>query len=104
VKQRKKTTFKDAPVSEKNRQHILDILKEEGFTEEQLNEITWEQVWKLYLDSVGELLSRELSPVYNALEKNPQLATLLSPLIKDLRKALEDLGKSAEEMEEKGSQ
>lgn len=104
MEQGKKTTFKNASISEKSRQHILDILKEEGFTEEQLNEMAWEQVWKLYLDSIGELFSRELSPVYNALEKNPQLATTLSPLIKDVRKALEDLEKSAEEMEKKGSQ
>lgn len=100
----KRYLFKQAPISERNKQHILDILKEEGLTEEQINEMPWEQLWKLYLDSVGELLFRELSPVYNALEKNPQLATMLSPLIKDLRKALEDMERSAEEMEKKGSQ
>ena len=100
-----KTTFKEAPISVANRQHILDILKEEGFSEEQLDKMLWKRVWTLYLDSVGELFSRELGPIHNALEKNPHLATMLSPFMKELQKIVEDLEKSVKESEEeKGSQ
>ena len=103
-----KTTFKDAPLSAANRQHVLDILKEEGFSEEQLNGMLLEQVWKLYLDSVRELFSREIGSAYNAFEKNPRMAAMLSPLmsqlIKELHKIVENLEKTAKEShEEKGS-
>ena len=100
----RKTTFKDAQISAANRQHILDILKEEGFSEEQLDGMLWEQVWKLYLDSVRELLSREFGSIGNELERNPHLAAVLQPFVRELRKSLEDLEKSAEESgEKKGS-
>lgn len=97
MKKNSQTTFKDASISESNRRHILDILKKEGFTEEQLNKMPFEKVWQLYLDSLGEFFSRELSPVYDFLEKNPHAATVLSPLIKELLRIAEDLEKSVEE-------
>jgi hypothetical protein len=100
MRRKRKETFKSAPISEENRQHILAILREDGFTEKQLNKMPWERVWKLYLDSIGELVSRELSPIYYALEKNPRLAIELSPFIKELHKIAEDLEKSVKESDE----
>jgi len=82
MKKRRQTSFKEGSISEENRQHILDILKEEGFTEEQLNEMALEKVWKLYLDSVGEFFSREMGLINKSLEENPQLISILNPLIK----------------------
>ena len=101
MKKEGQTTFKQAPVSERNKQHILDILKEEGLTEKQINEMPWEKVWKLYLESVGELFSREFGFIYKALEENPRFAHMLNPGIKAMREGLEKFVKELEDKEKK---
>jgi len=90
------TTFKTSPISEENKRHILAILKEEGFTEEQLSEMPSEQVWKLYIDSISETMSSEISEMARAFERNPQLASTFNPWIKRMNRQLEDLVDSLE--------
>jgi len=93
----RKTTFKEAAVSAESKQQIICALREEGFTEEQLNEMTWERVWKLYVDSFQELFSRELGATCTLMEKNPQSIPALEPHIEELCRTLKDLEKWAED-------
>jgi hypothetical protein len=74
----------------------LAILKEEGFTEEQLDEMPVEQVWKLYIESIGETMSNEISKMARAFERDPQLASTFNPWIRRMNRQLEDLVDSLE--------
>jgi len=95
-------TFRETILSEDSRQNIVRVLKEEGFSEEQLNAMSSEKVWKLYIDSLSETMSSEISEIARAFERNPQLASTFNPLIKRMNRQLEDLVDSLEkELDEK---
>jgi len=95
-------TFRETILSEDSRQNIVRVLKEEGFSEEQLNAMSSEKVWKLYIDSLSETMSSEISEIARAFERNPQLALTFNPLIKRMNRQLEDLVDSLEkELDEK---
>ena len=95
-------TFRETILSDDSRQNIVRVLKEEGFSEEQLNAMSSEKVWKLYIDSLSETMSREISEIARAFERNPQLASTFNPLIKRMNRQLEDLVDSLEkELDEK---
>jgi ribosome-interacting GTPase 1 len=89
-------TFRETPLSDDDRQSIVSVLKEEGFSEEQLNAMSSEKVWKLYIDSLSETMSSEISEMARAFERNPQLASTFNPLIKRMNRQLEDLADSLE--------
>lgn len=95
-------TFRETILSDDSRQNIVRVLKEEGFSEEQLNAMSSEKVWKLYIDSLSETMSSEISEIARAFERNPQLASAFNPLIKRMNRQLEDLVDSLEkELDEK---
>jgi len=95
-------TFRETILSDDSRQNIVRVLKEEGFSEEQLNAMSSEKVWKLYIDSLSETMSSEISEIARAFERNPQLASTFNPLIKRMNLQLEDLVDSLEkELDEK---
>ena len=95
-------TFRETILSDDSRQNIVRVLKEEGFSEEQLNAMSSEKVWKLYIDSLSETMSSEISEIARAFERNPQLASTFNPLIKRMNRQLEDLVDSLEnELDEK---
>ena len=95
-------TFRETILSDDSRQNIVRVLKEEGFSEEQLNAMSSEKVWKLYIDSLSETMSSEISEIARAFERNPQLALTFNPLIKRMNRQLEDLVDSLEnELDEK---
>lgn len=96
MNEKKAKTFREIPLFDDNRQTIVNALKEEGFSEEQLNAMDSGRVWKLYLDTVGETLSRQISEITRATEKNPQLASKINPLIKKSIQQLENLADSLE--------
>jgi len=96
MSERNPKTFREAPLSDDDRQSIVSVLKEEGFSEEQLNAMAFEKVWKLYIDSVSETISGEISGIARAFERNPQLASVFNPLIKRINRQLEDLVDSLE--------
>jgi len=90
-------TFRETPLSDDARQSIVSVLKEEGFSEKQLNAMAFEKVWKLYLDSVTETMSNEIAEMARAFERNPQLASKFNPLIERINRQLEDWANSLEE-------
>lgn len=95
-------TFRETILSDDSRQNIVRVLKEEGFSEEQLNAMSSEKVWKLYIDSLSETMSSEISEIARAFERNPQLASTFNPLIKRMNRQLQDLVDSLEkELDEK---
>jgi ribosome-interacting GTPase 1 len=95
-------TFRETILSDDSRQSIVRVLKEEGFSEEQLNAMSFEKVWKLYIDSLSETMSSEISEIARAFERNPQLASTFNPLIRRMNRQLEDLVDSLEkELDEK---
>lgn len=89
-------TFRETPLSDDDRQSIVSALKEEGFSEEQLNAMSSKKVWKLYIDSLSETMSSEISEIARAFERDPQLASMFNPLIKRMNRQLEDLVDSLE--------
>jgi succinyl-CoA synthetase beta subunit len=89
-------TFRETPLSDDDRQSIVSVLKEEGFSEEQLNAMSSKKVWKLYIDSLSETMSTEISEIARAFERDPQLASMFNPLIKRMNRQLEDLVDSLE--------
>ena len=89
-------TFRETPLSDDNRQSIVSVLKKEGFSEEQLNVMPFEKVWQLYVDSFSKIMSNGISEMARVYERNPQLASMLNPLIEKLKRELEDLADFAE--------
>jgi hypothetical protein len=94
-------TFKEYPLSDADRQSIVNALKEDGFSEEQLNAMPPERVWELYVNSMTEIIDREFSKFARVYQNNPQLAPLIDPLIKRMNRQLEDLGNFLEKELEK---
>jgi hypothetical protein len=98
----KPKTFKEASISGDLRRSIVNALKEEGFSEEQLNVMEPDRVWKLYIDSFRETFSREFSEFAKACERYPELALMSAPLMKELTHQLKDsLDKLEKELAEK---
>jgi hypothetical protein len=89
-------TFGETPLSDNVRQSIVGVLKEEGFSEEQLNALAFERVWKLYLDSVCKTTSDMFAEIARAFERNPQLASIINPRIREINRQLEDFVNSLE--------
>jgi hypothetical protein len=89
-------TFGETPLSDIDRQNIVKALIAEGFNEEQLNTMTLEKVWNLYLDSVSKTMSDMIGEMSRVLEKNPKLAPMISPTIKKVNRQLTDLVDSLE--------
>jgi hypothetical protein len=94
-------TFKEYPLSDADRQSIVSVLKEEGFSEEQLNGMTPEKVLRLYVDSMTDMISQEFSEFAQVYQKNPQFAHLIDPLIRNVNRQLKDLVDSLQKQLEK---
>jgi transcriptional regulator NrdR family protein len=90
-------TFRETPLPDDVRQNIINTLREEDFSEEQLNEMVFQKVWNLYVDSVTKILSDEVGELARAFERNPQLASMFNPPIKRITQELENSAKSMEE-------
>lgn len=89
-------TFRGIPLSGEARHSIVRVLKEEGFSEEQLNTMAFERVWKLYLDSFGKTASDIIAEMARAFARNPQLASMINPKIKEINQQLENFTNSLE--------
>jgi hypothetical protein len=89
-------TFRETPLSEDDRKRIVSVLKKEGFSEEQLNVMSSEKVWKLCLDSLKKTMSNEISELARAFERNPQVASKFDPMIERMNRESKDLVDSLE--------
>ena len=96
MSEKKSETFKDASITGELRQTIVNALRQDGFSEEQLNSMDFDKVWNLYVDNFGETMSRQISEIAKFGERNPQLAPTVDSLIKMLLHELETVTDSLE--------
>lgn len=96
MSEKKSETFKDASITDELRQTIVNGLKEEGFSEEQLNSMDSDKVWNLYLDSWNETVRSVFSELTKNRERNPQFASIIDPLIDAWLGQLKSLADSLE--------
>ena len=99
--EKKSETFKDVSITDELRQTILNGLKEEGFTEEQLNPMDSEKVWNLYVDNLNETAHSVFSELTKTKETSPQFGPIVDPMIKIWLEQLRTLTDSLEKEFEK---
>ena len=76
---------------------ITNNMEKEGFTKEQINSMSMEKVWSLWLDVVSNDFNLIFSDIYQKLEQNPQGVANIEK-VKDITKTLE---KEVEKLEDK---
>ncbi len=77
---------------------ILQKMKEEGFTKNQIYSMPMKRLWHLFVDSTSNTVTTIVSDMALLIEKNPAMIQKASPIIEELTRKLE---KMCEEMEEK---
>jgi hypothetical protein len=80
---------------------LLHVLRREGFTEEQANEMKMEKAWKFYLDSISMVFDQMMGKLSVGLEKNPLAALTVLPQVEQLKDQLEESVKKLEEEEKR---
>ena len=80
------------------KREILEVLREEGFSDEQLNELTMRKAWELYLDSYKATLERVETSLGRTVLEHPEEATQalpsVLPFIQRLTEQLEEEAKN----------
>lgn len=76
---------------------ILIVLRREGFSDEQIDEMKMDKVWKLYLDSISVVLDQYMRLLSRGLKEKPEIEPIVAP---HLEKLAEGLKKWIKEMEE----
>ena len=82
---------------EVNKRFLLETLRREGFSEQQINEMKMEKIWKLFLDSLSVDMDKYMTEISIGLEKRPWAAPIVALHIKKLRQILEEWNKELEE-------
>jgi len=77
---------------------ILQKMKEEGFTKNQIYSMPMKRLWHLFVDSTSNTVTTIVSDMALLIEKNPAMIQKASPIIEELTRKLE---KMCGEMEEK---
>jgi len=93
----KKRKGKDAETIENNKNEILKALREEGFTDEQINEMKMRKIKNLCLDALVPVFDRLFGDITFLEKLNPDLVLRFQPHLKKLRKEFEELNKDLEE-------
>ena len=79
---------------------LLQVLVNEGFSENEANQLKMKKAWDLYLDSIINSSSQMFTQVYRGLEESPEKASVLEPYFEKMRKQLEDMIKDLEDQEQ----
>ena len=94
-------TTKDA----KNTKHwMLNALRSEGFTDEQINDMKMQKVWKFILDNVSVVVDQDTMEIGMALQQKimtSQQLRILSKFAKDFTAELESMVEELEKELEK---
>jgi membrane carboxypeptidase/penicillin-binding protein PbpC len=91
----------DLPVIESTKREILQTMRKEGFTDEQIYEMKMERLWKLWIDSYSLLADQYLTQINAILEKDPTKAHIVAPYLQNLQKYLEESIRELEEEEKR---
>jgi len=90
---------------ESTKQWMLNALRSEGFTDEQINDMKMQKVWKFILDNVTVVVDQATMEIGMALQQRimtPQQLQILSKFAKDFTAELESMVEELErELEEK---
>jgi hypothetical protein len=78
---------------------LLQVLRREGFTEEQANEMKMERAWKFYLSSISDMMARMMDILCKGLERWPERAPLVEQYLKKLKEISEEGIRELEEQE-----
>lgn len=70
---------------------LLEVLKKEGFTDEEAKKMNMKKVWDFYLNSLINSSSKMFSQLYTSLENNPEKATIIKPHLKKMKKQLDEM-------------
>ncbi|MCK4481688.1 hypothetical protein KAU55_00565 [Candidatus Bathyarchaeota archaeon] len=76
------------------KRELLTVLKKEGFSEEQVNEMKMDRVWKNYLKALGDEFEDMISSLAKSLETgkiHPKALQLFNEKIREITKQLEKL-------------
>lgn len=76
---------------------MLTVLRREGFSDKQINEMKIEKAWKFYMDSYSTLVNRMMGLLSRGLEKWPERAPIVQPHLKRLNEMLKEFIKEFEE-------
>jgi hypothetical protein len=75
---------------------IIQKMKEEGFTEDQIYSMPMKRLWPLIMDSTSNTVTNIISDMALLIEKNPSMIQKASPILEELTRNLE---KMCDEME-----
>ena len=78
---------------------LLQVLLNEGFSENEANQMKMKKAWDLYLDSIINSSSQMFTQVFRGLEESPEKASLLKPYFEKMKKQLDDMNKDLEDQE-----
>ena len=81
---------------------LLQVLVNEGFSENDAKQLNMKKAWDLYLDSISNSSSKMFNEIYRGLEESPEKASVLEPYFKKMRKQLENMTKDLEDQEKTG--
>ena len=80
---------------------LLQVLRREGFTEEQANEMKMKRAWKFYFSSISHMTARMMDLLCKGLERWPERAHLVEPYLKKLKEISEEGIREFEEQEKR---
>lgn len=69
---------------------LLQVLRREGFTEEEANNMKMEKAWKFYFDSLSVLFSRMGDLLSKGLDRWPERASIVAPYLKKITKQIKE--------------
>ena len=79
---------------------LLQVLLNEGFSENEANQLKMKKAWDLYLDSIINSSSQMFTQLFRGLEESPEKASVLEPYFEKMREQLEDMIKDLENQEQ----
>jgi len=95
----------DNKEAESTKQWMLNALRSEGFTDEQINNMKMQKVWKFILDNVTVVVDQDTMEIGMTLQQKimtPQQLRILSKFAKDFTAELESMVEELErELEKK---
>jgi len=92
----------DKDVAEEVKAFLDTLLRSDGFSDDQINEMKMEKLWKLMLHSFSALMDNWLTLISVGLEKKPERKPLVLPILKKLTEHFRKMEKELkEQIEEK---
>ncbi len=79
---------------------VLEKMRQEGFTDVEIYDMTMPRLWNLYLDIVGNYLDEVFSEIAPVIKANPDLIN--NPAFKKVQEQLNDLLKKLENQDQNG--